>query len=582
MFRIRRIYDDVLPVNKEAISQIQTILRQAFNELDSEDIEKLPQQLANPLKFRFRSVLFVADDSNGIVKGFALLHHAPDLKFCYLDFISTASKRTGGGIGSALYEKVREFALHAGDMGLFFECLPDDPNLCRDKTTLLQNAARLKFYERYGAFPIINTAYEAPVSENSDCPPYLVFDDLGVHIPLNKERVREIVKAILERKYKHLCPPEYVKMVVESINENPVRVRQPRYIKSNHVDIPHFSKHELRIALLVNDKHDIHHVHERGYVESPIRINNILKEIEQTQLFEKMKPRIFSEKHILAVHNHGYVRYFKKVCENLPAKKSVYPYVFPIRNAARPPKELSVRAGYYCFDTFTPLNKNAFLAAKRAVDCALSGADCLLKGYRFAYALVRPPGHHAEKDVFGGFCYFNSNAIAADFLSKIGKVAILDLDYHHGNGQQNIFYERNDVLTISIHGHPSFAYPYFSGFVEERGSGDGLGFNVNYALPEKLNGQQYRETLMKAAKKIRKFSPLFLIVALGLDPAKGDPTGTWSLTADDFMKNGELVGSLGLPTLIVQEGGYKVRSLGINARHFFSGLWNGFQDYYGK
>ena len=582
MFRIRRVYDDLIPINKEAISQIQTILRQQFNELAAEDIEKLPEQLCNPLKFRFRSVLFIAEDERRNVKGFALLHHAPDLSFCYLDFISAASKRTGGGIGSALYEKVREFALHAGDMGLFFECLPDDPKLCKDKTTLKQNAARLKFYERYGAFPIINTAYEMPVNEGDDCPPFLVFDGLGTKTPLDQKRAQEIVKAILERKYKYMCPPSYIKMVVGSMQENPVQFREPRYLKNNKIEPPQKSKHNLKIALLVNDKHDIHHIHDRGYVESPIRIGSILKEIDRTILFEKMKPHVFSESHIFKIHDPGYIRYFKKVCEKLPAKKSVYPYVFPIRNSARPPKELSVRAGYYCIDTFTPLNKNAFLAAKRAVDCALTGADCLLKGYRMAYALVRPPGHHAERDVFGGFCYFNSNAIAANFLSKIGQVAILDLDYHHGNGQQNIFYERSDVLTVSIHGHPSFAYPYFSGFADEKGAEEGLGFNINYAMPEQLNGQQYRETLTKALGRIKKFSPKFLVVALGLDPATGDPTGTWSLTADDFEHNGRLVGGLGLPTLVVQEGGYKVRSLGINARRFFTGLWNGTQDYFNR
>ena len=582
MFSIRRIYDDNIPVNRETIAQIQTILRQQFIGLDNEDIEKLPQQLNNPLKYRFRSMLFVAEDRMHNVKGFALLHHAPDLQFCYLDFISTAQKKTGGGIGSALYEKVRETASSIGANGLFFECLPDDAKLCKDKTILKQNAARLRFYERYGAFPVVNTAYETPVNEGDDCPPFIVFDDVGSKKPLDRQKTKSIVKAILERKYGHMCPPSYIKMVVDSFHDDPVRLREPRYLKTAPAEALSVSYQDIHIALLVNDKHEIHHIHERGYVESPIRIDTILKELRASNLFEEQKPRSFSEKYIYAIHNSGYVNYFKKVCQNLAPGKSMYPYVFPIRNAARPPKELSVRAGYYCIDTFTPLNKNAFLAAKRAVDCALTGADCLLKGYSMAYALVRPPGHHAEKDVFGGFCYFNSNAIAAHFLTKIGRVAILDLDYHHGNGQQNIFYQRSDVLTLSIHGHPSFAYPYFSGFAEEKGEGEGLGFNVNYPLPEQVNGAKYRETLTKALSRVVKFSPNFLVIALGLDPAKGDPTGTWSLEADDFEKNGYLVGNLGLPTLVVQEGGYKVRSIGVNARRFFTGLWNGFQDRYNE
>ena len=235
--------------------------------------------------------------------------------------------------------------------------------------------------------------------------------------------------------------------------------------------------------------------------------------------------------------------------------------------------ELPIRAGYYCIDTFTPLNHNAFLAAKRAVDCTLTAADKILEGYPIAYSLVRPPGHHAERRAFGGFCYFNSGAVAANYLSSHGKVAILDIDYHHGNGQQDIFYTRNDVLTVSIHGHPKFAYPYFSGFSDEAGDGPGEGFNVNFPLPEKLDGIQYREILRKALRRIQKFAPRYLVVALGLDTAKGDPTGTWNLNAKDFEQNGALIGSLRYPTLIVQEGGYKARSLGINARNFFKGMW---------
>ena len=331
-------------------------------------------------------------------------------------------------------------------------------------------------------------------------------------------------------------------------------------------------------SLVVNDKHDIHHVHDRGYVESPVRIRSILKDLLTTGLFITRNPIKFSEQHIRAVHDADFVDYLKKVCANVPENKSVYPYVFPIRNAARPPKELPVRAGYYCIDTFTPLNQNAYFAAKRAVDCALTAADSLLNGYRLAYALVRPPGHHAERRVFGGFCYFNSTAIAAHYLSAYGKVAILDVDYHHGNGQQDIFYHRSDVLTISIHGHPRFAYPYFSGFSDEQGEEEGLGYNRNYPLPEEQNGEQYRQALNKAIRRMEKFRPKFVVIALGLDPAKGDPTGTWNLMAKDFTENGRRIGRLGVPTLVVQEGGYKTRSLGINARHFFNGLWQSSVD----
>jgi GNAT superfamily N-acetyltransferase len=189
------------------------------------------------------------------------------------------------------------------------------------------------------------------------------------------------------------------------------------------------------------------------------------------------------------------------------------------------------------------------------------------------YALVRPPGHHAESKAFGGFCYFNNSAIAADFISRYGRVAVLDIDYHHGNGTQDIFYSRDDVLTVSIHGHPSFAYPYFSGFKEETGEGRGEGYNLNLPLAETITPEHYRETLRQALRRIERFAPRYLVVAAGFDTAKGDPTGTWVNRPDDFTEIGRMIGAAGVPTLVVQEGGYRIRTLGANARHFFTGLW---------
>ena len=576
MFRIRRVYDDITPANKEAIAMVQEILRTQFPALSKRDIAKLPEQLRNPLKYRFRSILFVAEGTRGRIIGFALLYHEPILKFCYLDYISAAERRTGGGIGGALYERVREEALDLNTIGLFFECLPDDPRLSRDPVIRKQNAARLRFYERYGARPIINTKYETTLKPGDDNPPYLVYDDLGQGQGLPRDNAREIVRAILERKYKGVCPPDYVEMVVESFQDDPIRLRQPKYVKKAPLPPKRYTSVDKQIVLVINDRHLIHHVEERGYVESPVRIDSILKELDKTGLFHKVAPRHFSERYIKAVHDSRFVEYFKKVCANLEAGQSIYPYVFPIRNAARPPKELPIRAGYYCIDTFTPINGNAYLAAKRAADCALTAAGQILEGHRLAYALVRPPGHHAGRRSFGGFCYFNSAAIAAQYLSAYGKVAILDIDYHHGNGQQDIFYERPDVLTISIHRHPRFAYPYFSGFTDEKGEGAGKGYNINIPLmPEDFDGKRYQQVLSEVLKRIIRFRPQFLIVALGLDTAKEDPTGSWSLEAEDFEAMGKMIGSLHLPTLVTQEGGYDTRVLGTNARRFFPGLWSG-------
>jgi len=580
MFRIRRIYDTVLPVNRQAIAQVQRILRAQFPALDRKDIRKLPEQLTNPLKYRFRSILSVAEGERGDVQGFALLLHAPDIKFCYLEYISAAEKMTGRGIGSALYERVRSEARSLGVIGIFMECLPDDPALCRAPKILAQNRARLKFYEQYGARPVAGTAYETPVVEGGDNPPYLVFDGLGETAELPAARVRHIVRAILERKYSHLCPQSYIDLVVDSFRDDPVRLRDFRYRAKEAARPAAAGKLpvERQIALVVNDQHDIHHVRERGYVESPVRIRSILREIEPTGHFWRIPVRRFAERHLKRIHADDFVDYLKTVCAGLPADKALYPYVFPIRNAARPPQDKAVKAGYYCIDTFTPLTHNAYLAAKRAADCALTAARRVLEGQRLAYALVRPPGHHAERRSFGGFCYFNNAALAAEELSSYGKVAVLDIDYHHGNGTQEIFYRRKDVLTVSLHGHPRFAYPYFSGFEDETGEGEGRGYNLNLPLPEHLDGAGYRAALDKAMKRIGRFRPSFLVVALGLDTANGDPTGTWSLRGQDFFENGRMLARFGLPTIVVQEGGYDSRVLGANARHFFKGLWEGAFD----
>ena len=579
MFRIRRVQDDTLPMDREIVEQVQTILKEQFASLSAEEIEALPEKLQDPMTYRFRTILLVADDMSGRVLGFALLCHAPDLAFVYLDYISAARNLTSGGIGGALYQRSRQEAKAVKATGMFMECLPDDPTLCRNPETLKQNRARLRFYERFGALPIAGTAYETPLKPDGDCPPYLVFDGLDRNATLGRKHARDVVRAILERKYGDVVPDGYTDMVVRSFKDNPVRLREPRYIRKAPSRIVGM-RPEPRdmITLVVNEKHIIHHVRERGYVEAPVRIGSITKEIEPMGIFNPLPPKTWPERHIRAVHDPKLVDYLKRVCRHVEPGHSIYPYVFPIRNAARPPKELPVRAGYFCIDTFTPLNRLAYQAAFRAVECALTAAETLSRGQRLAYALVRPPGHHAERKVFGGFCYFNSTAIAAQFLSGFGRVAVLDVDYHHGNGTQDIFYERGDVLTVSIHGHPSFAYPYFSGFKEEVGQGPGLGANVNFPMPEHLDGPGHLAVLDKALKRIARFDPAFLVVALGLDPAKNDPTGSWSLIARDFENNGRAIGALNLPTLVVQEGGYRIRSLGVNARSFFTGLWTAMRE----
>jgi acetoin utilization deacetylase AcuC-like enzyme/GNAT superfamily N-acetyltransferase len=573
MFAIRRVYDDVLAVNRAAIEAASAILGAQFEGAPRRDVEGIADKLRNPFKQGFRTILFVAEEKRRKVVGFALLFHEPTLHFTYLDYIASAAGLTSRGIGGALYEKLRGEAVALGCRALLFECQPDDlPGVPEEVRKA--NAARLRFYERYGARPIAGTEYHAPVDDDDAEPgPLLVLDRLGKNEPIDRAWMRKVVRAILERKYAHLCPPEYVDRVVRSIQDDPIALRELRYLRKPVASQPRARRES--IALVVNDRHDIHHVRERGYVESPVRIPRILAALGSTDWFETLRPKERSLRHVEAVHDKDLVGYLRRACRDVEEGKSLYPYVFPVRNQARRPRERSVLAGYFCIDTFTPIHRNAFRAAKRAVDCTLCAADEILAGRRLAYSLVRPPGHHAEHRSFGGFCYFNNAAVAAHYLAAEGSVAILDVDYHHGNGQQDVFYRRRDVLTVSLHGHPRFAYPYFSGFEDERGEDDGEGFNLNLPLPQQLDGRGFLRALRKALAAVRDFDPTFLIVALGLDPAKGDPTGTWSLLAEDFEMNGRRIGELGLPTLVVQEGGYRTRTLGANALAFFTGLLEG-------
>lgn len=570
MIRIRRVFNSALLSDRLRIEQVQAIFRPNFPYV-ADYAEKIPDLLDNPFKYGYHSTLLVAENSRSTVTGFSFFLHFPEINSSFLDYMAVRPGTRGEGLGGILYEATREFLVALGSRGLYLETLPDDPLLVKDPVELKENRRRIRFYEQYGIRPIAGTAYDNPVPHLRAG--YLLFDGLGRPEPLGRDEAREAVRIIIRRMHGRSVSPDYINDVVRSFADDPVRFRPPRYIKTS--DQPReveSGRLEKPFARITSDQHNIHLVHQRGYVERPVRVGAVLEGINFTGLFDVVSPRRFGEGAVREVHAADFVNYLKAVCQKFTGRQPVYPYVFPIRRPERRPKDLAVRAGYYCVDTFTPLDRNAYQAARSAVDVALTAKEEILAGRHVSYALCRPPGHHAGPRTFGGFCYFNNAAIAAQQLSKWGKVAILDLDYHHGNGTQDIFYRRDDVLTISIHGHPAIAYPHFSGFADERGDGPGRGFNRNYPLPEGTGDAAYLTALDRAVNRIERYHPSFLVLSLGFDTLRGDPTGSFRLSAQTMEKIGSRIEKLRLPLLVVQEGGYSLRNLRRGSAAFFTGL----------
>jgi acetoin utilization deacetylase AcuC-like enzyme len=230
------------------------------------------------------------------------------------------------------------------------------------------------------------------------------------------------------------------------------------------------------------------------------------------------------------------------------------------------PDSFTGRLGLYAFDGTTPLTAGTWIAAKTGADCAINAAHALRLGERGTFALTRPPGHHAGADYCGGFCFLNNAALAAQHLLDDGleRVAILDIDYHHGNGTQDIFYRRKDVLFASIHADPRTDYPYYAGYADETGAGAGVGFNLNVPLPRATSAAQWFLALETACVKMAGFAPQALVVSLGVDG--------FGLASGDFLRIGERIGFLGLPTVFVFEGGSAVPELGINVVNVLEGF----------
>ncbi len=251
------------------------------------------------------------------------------------------------------------------------------------------------------------------------------------------------------------------------------------------------------------------------------------------------------------------------------AASQPFPSVWPIRTlrADVEPINFTARLGLYSMDNGTPLSAGAWAAAKAGADAAASAAAVVASGERSAFCATRPPGHHAGPDFMGGYCFLNNAAVAAQAFRESGcaRVAILDVDYHHGNGTQTLFYDRADVFFVSIHGDPRMEYPFYLGHADETGAGPGWGFNLNLPLPAGTTSAEWLAALDAACARIERYRADALVVSLGLDTFVGDPLSKFALQAGDYRKLGARIRRIALPAVFILEGGYAAAELGVNA-----------------
>lgn len=322
--------------------------------------------------------------------------------------------------------------------------------------------------------------------------------------------------------------------------------------------------------------------------EVPDRLDFVLSELQRRSQGELLVPEIADadiDAAIARVHDPRYVEFLASAWSDWVAMdpdnlhRDALPSVWPLgnRHAFRTdtlPRNFAARMGLFAFDSGSPIMAGTWAAARAGAACAVAAAREVLGGARAAFALTRPPGHHAGPDFFGGYCFLNNAAIAAQALRDGGhqRVAVLDIDYHHGNGTQTIFYERSDVLTVSVHGDPATEYPFFLGHADERGAGAGEGFNLNLPLPRGTGFTDWCEALDQAVDAVDEFEADVLVVPMGLDTFVGDPISGFTLKSEDYDTVGRLLAAAGVPTVFTFEGGYAVAEVGVNAVNLLEGF----------
>lgn len=318
--------------------------------------------------------------------------------------------------------------------------------------------------------------------------------------------------------------------------------------------------------------------------EHPGRADAIRLALAADPAFTIVEPDRWGVETIQAVHDAGLVAFLERAWtayqERHPGTHDVVPDFFALPGLLdgiggfRDHPTIDHELGRWCFETTTPITEGTYDAARSAVDVALTASSAVLDGAHAAYGLCRPPGHHAPAGLYGGYCFFNNAAVVAHHVASTtgSRVTVLDVDFHHGNGTQQIFYRRDDVQYVSLHGDPLRSYPYISGFADETGAGRGSGSTLNLPLPAGTDDDAYLASLARAGDAIASFAPSLLVVSLGVDTFRNDPISDLSVTTEGFTRQGELVAQLALPTVVLQEGGYDVDAIGANVRNFLLGV----------
>lgn len=328
-----------------------------------------------------------------------------------------------------------------------------------------------------------------------------------------------------------------------------------------------------------SDAHQAHHAKQeliggqfQPAFDTPQRAVNIIERVAEVGLGRIVTPEAHGTAPALRVHSSRFIEFLRTAWSEWHAKKGdsdAIPLIWPSRTLRDiEPRDIEGRLGYFCADAGTPITAGTWKMVQAGIDVACTAADALQRGDRAVFAATRPPGHHAGKELFLGYCYVNFAAVAAQRLIDQGnrRVAVLDVDYHHGNGTQEIFYDRSDVLFVSIHADTRDVFPFFLGHADETGTADGEGFNLN--LPQALGtgwNSGYAQALQQALERIEAFRPDCLVVSLGVDTYELDPIGQLALRCEDYAEIGKSIRSLALPTCFVMEGGYMVDHVGINA-----------------